>query len=172
MKLKRIAGHAALAAGVALGVSVHAQTSPQYARPVSSVPYATGGVGTDEQEHLKTLEQEGYNLRLLFAEQGTGAYLADVGVMVRDASGRTVLDTLADGPALVAKLPPGHYEVTAERNGIRQTRTVTVGRGGQVAFYWPAEPGSAPQPADVRAPHGDAPPLAPAHAGRGVGNGR
>jgi hypothetical protein len=171
MKSIRIVACAAVAAAVTLAPSLHAQPTAG-ARAAAPVPYVTGGVGTDEQERMKALQQEGYNLSLVFAEQGTGAYLADVRVTVTDASGRTVLDATSDGPALVAKLPPGRYQVTADYRGMRQTRTINAGRAERVAFHWPAESGSAPQPAGVRAPHGDAPPLAPAHAGQGVGAGR
>src|SRR5439155_8181880 len=105
MTLTRIACCALLASGVTFAGGVFAQNGGWHSHADAAVPYATGGVGTDEQERMKALEQEGYNLKLLFAEKGTGAYIADVRVRVTDPSGRTMLDAIADGPALVAKLP-------------------------------------------------------------------
>src|SRR3954468_10771778 len=127
MTLVRIACSALLASGVAFTQGALAQSAGLRSQTDAPVPYVTGGVGTDEQERMKTLEQEGYNLNLLFAEKGTGAYLADVHVRVTDSSGRTMLEAMADGPALVAKLPPGRYHIAAEHNGVRQTRTATAG---------------------------------------------
>ncbi len=168
----RIARSAVLATAlIGAGVAM-AQPGELQPRSQNNVEYVTGGVGTEEQAALKELGHEGYTLKLVFAERGTGAYLANVHVMVADTSGRTVLDAMADGPAFYAKLPAGHYRVTAEHAGMRQTSTVSTGQGGPVTITWPAEPGSAAEPADTRAPHGDAPPLAPAHAGEPVGRGR
>lgn len=165
MRATRWAVWAALAAGTALGSAALAQGAVLEPREQNGVTYVTGGVGTEEQDALKALTQEGYNLELLFAERGTGAYLANVHVLVTDAGGRTVLDTRVDGPALLAKLPNGRYDVVADYHGVRQERTVNVGRGTRLAMEWAPEVGSAPVPADQRAPHGDAPPLAGGHAG-------
>ncbi len=66
------------------------------------VPYVSAGVGEEEQQRMRELAQQGYTLKLVFAETGTGAYVADVRVLVADASGRTVLDAVADGPQIGA----------------------------------------------------------------------
>ena len=168
MQLTGIACRALIACALATGSAALAQGAGLEPRVQNNVQYVTGGVGTEQQEALNALHQQGYNLRLVFAERGTGAYLANVHVVLADAGGRTVLDTVADGPALYAKLPSGRYQVLAEHKGIRQTRNVTAG-GGEVTLYWAPEGGSAPEPAAVRAPHGDAPPLVPSHAGEAAG---
>jgi hypothetical protein len=168
----RIARLTVLATAMATGSLAIAQSSDLQPRTQNDITYVTGGVGTEQQATLKDLEQQGFTLKLVFAERGTGAYLANVHVIVADASGRTVLDAMADGPAFYAKLPAGQYRVTAEHAGVRQTHTVSAGRGGLVTMTWPAEGGSAPEPAATRVPHGDAPPLAPSHAGQPVGPGR
>lgn len=141
-------------------------------RTQNGISYLSGGVGSDQQDAMAGLAQQGYNLKLVFAEQGTGAYLADVRVTVADARGRPLLDAVADGPAFFAKLPQGQYTITADYRGARQTRTVHVGRNAAVALYWPPEGGSAPEPASSRAPHGDGAKLTPGHAGDAAGEGR
>ena len=60
-------------------------------------------------------------------------------VRLADTKGSVVLDTVTDGPMLLAKLPPGRYQVMAEVRG--QTRTATVDATGgakRVTMLWPA----------------------------------
>src|SRR5215212_2844608 len=66
----------------------------------NSISYISGGVGKDEQELAEAISRYGYNVQLVFAEQQTGAYLADVRVKIADAKGSIVLDTVSDGPML------------------------------------------------------------------------
>ena len=165
----------ALAVAVIGGI-VAASAAAQNNTPVPTsqasggVSYVSGGVGEEQQERMQALAQQGYTLRLVFAEQGTGAYVADVHVVVADSRGRTVLDAVANGPAFYAKLPEGDYKVTLDYRGARQSRTVHASaRGGQTVVYWPQETGSAPSPASSRAPHADGPALSPPHAGESAG---
>jgi hypothetical protein len=135
------------------------------------VSYVSAGVGEEDQARMQSLAREGYTLKLLFAEQGTGAYVADVRVTVTDASGRNVLDTVASGPAFFAKLPEGDYKVTLEYGGKRESRTVHASaRAPQMVVHWPQEPGSAPWPADTRAPHAEDAAVSPPHAGPSAGS--
>lgn len=144
--------------------------APRSAAP-GDVSYVSVGVGEEDQARMQSLSQEGYTLKLVFAEQGTGAYVADVRVIVTDASGRNVLDAVASGPAFFAKLPEGDYKVTLEYRGARESRTVHASaRAAQTVVHWPREPGSAPLPADMRAPHAeDAAPPRP-HAAPSAGS--
>jgi hypothetical protein len=77
-----------------------------------------------------------YNLKVLAADKA-GAYLANVQVTV-SAANKAVIDTALDGPWLLARLAPGHYEVRATYAGNTQTRAVTVPATGHVEapFYW------------------------------------
>ena len=107
-------------------------------RGQNNIDYVSGGVGQEQQERVEALAAQGYTLKLVFAEQGTGAYLADVRVNVADASGHTLLDANADGPAFLARLPEGDYKVTVEHRGMRQTRIVhAASRSARAVFYWP-----------------------------------
>src|SRR5215468_527202 len=73
-------------------------------------PLLTGGV-TEEERDLMRAEVGQYNLWLAFAEKDTGNYVTGVKVSVVDDKGNAVVDTVADGPWLLARVPPGRYTV-------------------------------------------------------------
>jgi len=110
------------------------------------VPYLTGGVGDEEMAVMQARKAE-FNLRLLFAEKGSGSYVAGVKVRLDDKSGKAILTLDAAGPIVLAKLPAGSYRVSAEANGKTSMKAFTVqpGRQTELNFYWPAE-GAAPKP--------------------------
>lgn len=132
-----------LSLGVALAVGPAAGLEVKTAGDIS---YVSGGVGTSEQEALEQVKSD-YNLRLLFAVTGSGAFLAKVPVSITDQAGQVVLETVSDGPYLYAKLPAGTYSVSAENAGDVQTRNVTVPATGAASegFYWSQDPSAAPQ---------------------------
>jgi hypothetical protein len=103
------------------------------------IGFVSGGVGDDDRAALRQMAHN-YNLRLQFAIQGSGEYLADVNVTLTDEKGRTLLDTISDGPLFFAKVPPGRYKITAAEGGRTLTRAVVVPADGPAAqaFYWPA----------------------------------
>lgn len=106
-----------------------------------AIRHESGGVGIDQRERMQAGD---YNLRLVFAERGSGAYLADVVLRIEDGKGRTVLQTESFGPWFNAQLPAGTYRVTATHAGKAQQREVTVHaqRASTLHFYWP--PGDEP----------------------------
>jgi hypothetical protein len=63
---------------------------------------------------------------LTFAVKGSGEYAAGVKVKIEDAKNHTYLDTTTDGPKLFVQLQPGHYKVTANREGQVLTENVTT----------------------------------------------
>lgn len=103
----------------------------------SGVPYISGGIGISGREEMNEVKSK-FNLRLLFAVQGTGSYLADVKVKIDDAAGPTLLSTVSQGPWFYANLAPGRYVLTVDNAGQTQTREVTVPATGAVEhpFYW------------------------------------
>lgn len=124
---------------VTASLSLRAETpSPKGAVPCD-VPYASGGFGLGSREALEATSAD-YTLKLVFAEKGTGAYLADVRVAITDRKSMPVLEAISEGPWFFAKLKPGRYRVTAEAGGVSQSRQVTIPRKGQVQryFYWAA----------------------------------
>jgi hypothetical protein len=124
---------------IAGAVGIAAAQSPLEPRTSSGgIPWVSGGVGMDETLALQQMQGD-YNLRLLFAVQGSGEYLADIAVIVQSKDGRSILEATAQGPRLLAQVPPGAYTVTAVSGGATQTRHLTVPRTGAVdqAFYFP-----------------------------------
>ncbi|QVL46918.1 MAG: carboxypeptidase regulatory-like domain-containing protein [Thiocapsa sp.] len=103
------------------------------------VPHISGGIGASEREAMEQVKSQ-YNLRLLFAVAGSGAYLSNIRVQIQDAAGPTLLSTVTIGPWLYANLAPGDYVLIVEHAGQAQTRNVTLPATGAVAesFYWPA----------------------------------
>lgn len=101
------------------------------------VRYISGGVGVSEREGLAQVKSQ-YNLRLLFAVQGSGEYLSDIQVRVDEAAGPTRLTAVSTGPLFYARLPPGRYDLTVDAAGRVQTRQVTVPASGATdqSFYW------------------------------------
>ena len=100
------------------------------------VTFVSGGVSGEERALLDATRAD-YNLSLLFSES-SGEYLSDVKVHITDLSGNTVLDAVADGPKLFAKLPSGRYTVNAEVDGKTLSKTVAVKDNHQpaVSFVW------------------------------------
>jgi hypothetical protein len=139
-----------MAAALLAGFALHAVAAePVAAR--NSVPVISGGVGDESLARLQAREQE-FNLKLVFALV-EGNYVADVGVTIRDASGRTVIDHVTDGPILMARLPAGAYAVNARYNRQTQTRNVWVRADRLHTEYlrWPSNPQvDFPGPADER----------------------
>ncbi|MGY6217071.1 carboxypeptidase regulatory-like domain-containing protein [Methylolobus aquaticus] len=108
-----------------------------------AVTFITGGVGKEEQSYLRGVRNE-YNLHLLFAMRGSGAYVANVQVRIDDAAGTTVLDAGTEGPHMFLRLKPGSYVIAAERGGHQITHKVKValgsGRGrADLVFAFPGE---------------------------------
>ena len=131
--------------GVALAVvlvttagAVAAQAPPSLAPQTSSsgIDYVTGGVGKAQQDAMANMKPD-YTLRLTFAREKTGEFLADVKVQI-DQEGRQpfnapVLNVTA-GPMLFAKLPDGEYRVRAETAGQVQSKTLTIRQGSAKEF--------------------------------------
>lgn len=105
------------------------------------VEYLSGGVGKDEATAIKRARQQ-WPLALEFAVKNKqrAYYTADVKVVVRDRKGNAVLDTTADGPFLLAKLPAGRYAVEATLADKTLKRQVLVKNGQPTTalFLWPS----------------------------------
>jgi|GEM_PF-437705 len=108
-------------------IAVPAQSLPE-AVSTNGVLYMTGGIGEDEAKTFLSLAPR-YSLRMMFTSPG-GGYLADVGVRIADAGGKTLLDTRTEGPFLYIMLPAGRYRVIANAGGSEVARWVTVPRRG------------------------------------------
>ncbi|HKU94226.1 MAG TPA: carboxypeptidase-like regulatory domain-containing protein [Vineibacter sp.] len=108
-------------------------------RHQGAVTFITGGVGRDEAEAFRAAMPR-YMLGLEFARANVprGDFLANVDVSITDMRGQPVLQTVSQGPFLLADLPAGQYTIRASSEGRMQTRTVSVspGRNQYLAFTW------------------------------------
>lgn len=98
--------------------------------------FISGGVGKAERDRLEAMRDQ-YNFRLQMATSG-GAFVSGVNVQIKDAKGNVVLETVTDGPLLMAKLPNGKYTVQASKFGETKTQSVQVGsgQGKTVNVFW------------------------------------
>lgn len=98
------------------------------------VEYVTGGFGSDESTAIKAAKAQ-YPVALTFAatgDDGSTPYVAEVGLEITDAQGKSVLSVPSVGPYFLAKLQPGTYTVKATYEGKTQTQEVKVAGPGSV----------------------------------------
>ena len=140
MKLSRLLpAYVVLGAGLALAAQVNAADSPSQPQTQGSVSFISGGVGEDDSDRMKQMRSQ-YPLELLFVTRGNpNQYLSDVKVQIAGGGGKVALDTVSNGPFLLAKVPPGRYTITADNQGSVKKQTVQVGSGKtqRVMFVWP-----------------------------------
>ncbi len=102
---------------------------------MNGVSYAAGGVGVEERKIMEKMAHR-FNLKLVFAVN-KGDYLASVSVAIAKPTGEVLVNTVADGPWLLADLPNGTYEVTARCRHDKKVRQVKVNGGLRtVMFHW------------------------------------
>lgn len=142
MKLDALAlAVAMLAAGIILAapmLSADPAALPQQ-EIQGNISYMSGGVGEDEAAALKRAAA-GYPLELQFVQRAIprDEFLADVNVKIRDRSRTVVLDAVSQGPFLLARLPPGTYQIEADHDGVlkRQTVEIRAGKHERAVFVW------------------------------------
>jgi hypothetical protein len=126
---------------------------------VTTSTYVNGGVGLDEQATMRRASRD-FPLRIVFSEGKSGAFLADIPMVIVDSRGNAIFQLAKAGPMLYVILPQGRYKVSAQFNGVIQTRDVSVGGadGRDLLFHW----GKAHQPGSERSTRTN---RAPAHPG-------
>ena len=107
-----------------LGTAGGALATPQSFN-YKGTPLLTGGVSEEEREAMRR-DTAPYNVWLAFVERDTGNYVTGVKVSVVDTKENAVVDTVSDGPWLLAQVPPGQYKV---RTADGQEQTITAGTG-------------------------------------------
>lgn len=100
-------------------------------------PAVSGGIGAEEVEALRQ-QRARYNLRILTAARGSGAYLAGALVKVTDERGTALLEARADGPWMMLLLKPGDYRVSVGYGDVTQaSRTrIAAGQHRELMFYF------------------------------------
>jgi hypothetical protein len=101
-----------------------AQSAPQPAEAA----VMSGGIGEESMRDL-VLRKHAYNLKFVFTLL-EGDYVADVAVNIADEAGRKVLEHVANGPVLLARLPAGRYVATFTYGGMAQTHPFTLRERG------------------------------------------
>ncbi|MGS1011209.1 carboxypeptidase-like regulatory domain-containing protein [Achromobacter anxifer] len=140
-RIERCTMAAAMALGsmAFAGILSTAQAGLPPVQQQGSVQYVSGGIGLDESEAMKAAAKD-YPLALTFAAQrdGKADYVANVAVTISDAHGKSVLQTTAEGPYMLVKLPAGNYKISATYNGQAQQREVSVQNTGtaRAVFEW------------------------------------
>lgn len=105
----------------------------------TGIEYLSAGIGDDDgTEEIS----DKYNLKLVFAAQGSGEYLADVGITIENSKGTKILETVSPGPHFHVALPTGNYRITADFKGKVMRKAISIaGKKRQVSyFYWPNQP--------------------------------
>lgn len=120
--------------GHALALKVPA---PELQTSAAGVRYVTGGVGVDERQAMRSAYPH-FKLLVEVAQKG-GAYIAGMHIRIHNAQGQEMLETLIDGPWLLADLPAGDYNLTVLHNSREFSKKITLGGEAQqqVVFLWP-----------------------------------
>ena len=129
-----------VASTVTAASTANAQSNVPAAKVQGVIAYVTGGIGQDEVNAIKQVAAQ-YPLELEFARTAIpqNEYVTDIKVLIKDHQGKPVLDTVSDGPFLLAKLPDGKYTVNVNRHGSTKQRAVQI-RSQQherLIFVWP-----------------------------------
>lgn len=135
MKMHARLAACALALGLALPAAAMTQHTLPQAKTENGVTYLSGGIGKSEAQAMRA-EAKHYPLSMTFSAAKNNEFLASVPVTVKDAAGKSVLDTVSEGPILLVKLPPGKYSVTAEAYGKTYRRDVQVKAKGDTPLYF------------------------------------
>ncbi len=103
------------------------------------VSYVSGGVGSDERRMLQAMSGQ-FNLKLTMT-MNDGHFVSDIRVRIQNSDGRTLVDTVADGPILFAQLAPDTYNVSCTLDSTTLNQTANVGGRGQqqLTFAFAAE---------------------------------
>jgi hypothetical protein len=127
----------ALALGAALPAAAAVMNNSELpqAKTENGITYLSGGIGKSEAQAMRA-EAKRYPLSMTFSTKKDNEFLARVPVTIRNSSGKTLLDTVSDGPILLVKLPPGKYSVTAEAYGKTYRRSVRVNAKGDTPLYF------------------------------------
>ena len=103
--------------------------------------YITGGVGKGESDAILRAGKS-WPLTLELTQASGSArpeYISEVQITIKDKSGNAVLDTLADGPYVLVKLPPGKYslDATYESKTLHRDLTIQQGQSRKITLTWP-----------------------------------
>ncbi len=136
-----------------LGVSIYFTSPPvtySYAQQEEDITiidtlhpvlYMNGGYGKDEANFMRRAGKD-FGLRLDFSERKDNEFVADVKLIIEDASGVPVFVLPYAGPMTNVMLPEGKYRILASYRGKTEIHTVNVKSvgGTDVQFHWTGQP--------------------------------
>ena len=102
--------------------------------------FLSGGIGQDESEAIFRARSSWPLMLELTQTAGSKAeYISDVQITIKDELRNTVLDTNAEGPYLLVKLPTGKYSLDATHNSVTLHRNLNIqkGSGKKITLVWP-----------------------------------
>jgi len=113
---------------------------PENAYTVGSgdVIFVSGGIGFCEAQEMRRIAPN-FQLELMMVKKTPDyeTYLASIPVVITDGKGSSIIETVTKGPFLLANLPTGRYEISADYNGEVKSRRVTVSKKHQrIVFVW------------------------------------
>lgn len=116
----------ALAAEIEDAAKSNVVSSPQ-----AEIPWISGGVGDEAMAEMRKASAA-YNVHVMLTG-ARGNYLAGIPFTVSRRGGQPMLSGVTEGPLLYLKLPAGSYQIAAEIDGARQTRSIRVSASGSAA---------------------------------------
>lgn len=142
-KFNRTAIAVAVALGpLALGAACARAAMLPPVQKIGALEFMSGGIGQDESRAIEKASRN-WPLTLEFAakDQHRADFAADVNVVIRDAKGHALLQTVSAGPFVLARLSPGHYDVDATLGGktLHETVVIRKGQPEKALFLWPTE---------------------------------
>ncbi|WP_295378969.1 hypothetical protein [uncultured Pseudacidovorax sp.] len=137
-----------LSAAVTAGACV-LSAGPASAAPLPDIlmapqgtEYMCGGVGREQQAFMEMVSPRwGATLEFAVSRGQRGQFDEPVKVrVVNKYNGEQVLDAVAHGPYMLARLAPGTYDVEATLGPLTLTQTLNVALGapGRTLFLWPS----------------------------------
>ena len=115
------------------------------AQSQGAVSWVSGGIGEGAAADFKAAQSH-YALSIEMSRRALpkNEYVSDADVKIVDAKGVAVLQTKADGPFMLVKLPPGTYRIEATLDGkTAKSRALKVGSKGSThaSLVFPAGTG-------------------------------
>jgi len=124
---------AAAFVAILLGGTILSSAQAQEVNERPQAEMVSGGIGDTGMDKIAAAQKD-YSLKLIFAET-SGDYLADVGVVIHDRKGNTVVNMDSAGPILLVKLKPGAYTVSSSTDKETTTSKVVVNNTGIRTYY-------------------------------------
>ena len=114
---------------------------------IGEITYITGGTCIDSANQMKRIAKD-FPLEIVLVQKSAAYekeyYIADVKITIKDAKDNLVLNVVTEGPFLLADLPNGSYQISAEFRRVLKSNTININKNKheRVVFLWPEEPAS------------------------------